>query len=181
MVKVLAVQAFISNLGMTICGGLGMTRLVTYTTRPPIDTEQDGLEYHFIKPVYFTKLMTEGFFANVSVFEGNYYGIPKGIEKVDEPTCLFVVPENISYLKRLYGDKCLAVGTVLAWPYVEKTIKSARQLGVSVEDHREEYIEQLKRLDNCDLILNVSDTNHEQINSFIGNINGLVLKRGYQR
>lgn len=52
---------------------------VSYTTRPPRGSEQDGREYHFIAREEFERMIaSDGFFEYAEVF-GNYYGTAKSV------------------------------------------------------------------------------------------------------
>jgi guanylate kinase len=48
---------------------------VSYTTRPPRGSEQDGREYHFVARERFEKMIAEGeFLEHACVFDDSYYG-----------------------------------------------------------------------------------------------------------
>jgi guanylate kinase len=47
---------------------------VSYTTRPPRGTEQNGIHYHFVTEEQFKQRMAEGDFLEFAQFAGNYYG-----------------------------------------------------------------------------------------------------------
>ena len=51
----------------------GVTRSVTYTTRPPRPGEQDGRDYHFISPQEFEERRTRGEFLEWASVHGNLY------------------------------------------------------------------------------------------------------------
>lgn len=53
------------------------TKLVTYTTRPPRDMEQDGVDYHFVTEDEFEELKRNGFFLETATYRGWHYGSPK--------------------------------------------------------------------------------------------------------
>lgn len=55
----------------------GFGRVISATTRPMREGEQDGVEYHFMTDEQFNQLLKEdGFIENVQ-FNGNQYGCPK--------------------------------------------------------------------------------------------------------
>jgi guanylate kinase len=52
---------------------------VSYTTRAPRGSEQDGREYHFIPREQFEQMMREGAFLEYAEVFENYYGTPKSV------------------------------------------------------------------------------------------------------
>lgn len=54
-----------------------VTRIVTYTTRPPRPGEIDGQDYIFVNRDAFTKLQAENHFAEVTTYNDNLYGSPR--------------------------------------------------------------------------------------------------------
>lgn len=55
----------------------GFTHTISYTTRKPRENEQNGVHYHFIAESEFLKLKQDGFFAETTQYNGNYYGTAK--------------------------------------------------------------------------------------------------------
>ena len=51
-----------------------LSRLVTYTTRPPRDNEENGEDYHFISESDFFELRDENKFTEWQEFYGHLYG-----------------------------------------------------------------------------------------------------------
>src|SRR5215472_15858717 len=47
---------------------------ISYTTRPPRGSEQDGREYHFIPRPRFEEMIRDGDFLEYATVFGNYYG-----------------------------------------------------------------------------------------------------------
>ena len=52
---------------------------VSYTTRPPRGSEQDGREYHFIPWAQFEQMINHGDFLEEAQVFGNYYGTAKSV------------------------------------------------------------------------------------------------------
>jgi len=52
-------------------------RVVTYTTRMPRNGERDGKDYYFISEQRFTELIGSNFFAEWTIYNGNFYGSAK--------------------------------------------------------------------------------------------------------
>jgi guanylate kinase len=55
-----------------IIDGLGIS--VSHTTRPPRDGEADGVDYHFVTPAGFSKMVDTGKFVEHASVHGNSYG-----------------------------------------------------------------------------------------------------------
>ena len=55
----------------------GFQNTISYTTREPRDNEIDGIDYHFITKTAFLFLKQDGFFAETTLYNGNYYGTAK--------------------------------------------------------------------------------------------------------
>ncbi|MGB6977179.1 MAG: guanylate kinase [Gammaproteobacteria bacterium] len=51
-----------------------ITVSVSHTTRPIRPGEQDGINYHFISPTEFAKLVTDDVFLEHALVHGNHYG-----------------------------------------------------------------------------------------------------------
>jgi guanylate kinase len=47
---------------------------VSHTTRPQRSNEKDGVDYHFVTPAQFDRLVAEGAFLEWAVYNGNRYG-----------------------------------------------------------------------------------------------------------
>lgn len=58
-------------------------RVITYTTRPPREGEENGIDYHFISDEEFDKLVAEGFFLENATYRGWKYGATIDINSKD--------------------------------------------------------------------------------------------------
>jgi len=52
----------------------GLRHSVSYTTRPPRNSEVAGRDYHFVSPEVFEQMVAEGAFAEWAEVHGNFYG-----------------------------------------------------------------------------------------------------------
>src|SRR5579864_640753 len=52
---------------------------ISYTTRPPRGSEQDGREYHFIQHTEFEEMIERDEFLEYALVFGNYYGTTKSV------------------------------------------------------------------------------------------------------
>jgi guanylate kinase len=57
----------------------GLDFSISYTTRPPRGSEQNGREYHFISREDFEKMIQHGEFLEYADVFGNYYGTGKSV------------------------------------------------------------------------------------------------------
>jgi len=63
----------------TVCHGVvardaGVVLSVSHTTRKPRPGEQDGVQYHFVEPEEFRRLVEKGAFLEHAEYSGNLYG-----------------------------------------------------------------------------------------------------------
>ena len=56
-----------------------ISRVITYTTKKPHESEQDGLDYYFLNEKEFVQKAKENFFIEHSKDYGHYYGSPVSI------------------------------------------------------------------------------------------------------
>ena len=69
--------------------------LVSCTTRPPRDCEQDGKDYYFITKEQFTEQLLKNNFLEVSEFNGWFYGTLKDELKKDKINIAVLNPQGI--------------------------------------------------------------------------------------
>jgi len=55
----------------------GYKKIISYTTRPIRKNEIDGVDYHYISVEEFKNKLSEGFFAENTIYNDWYYGIAK--------------------------------------------------------------------------------------------------------
>lgn len=81
---------------------LGMSSVVSYTTRPPRKGEVDGVAYHFISEYEFAQKQSEGFFAettyyNVASGETWFYG--SAVKDLSDNKVVILNPEGLESIK----------------------------------------------------------------------------------
>jgi guanylate kinase len=59
-----------------LVGRYEISRLITYTSKTPRNTEIEGRDYYFLTAQEFESRIKEGFFLEWSSYYGNYYGSP---------------------------------------------------------------------------------------------------------
>lgn len=56
-----------------------LSRIITYTSRPPRTNEKNGIDYHFISRDEFLQKQKTGFFLETNEYDNNFYGSPKAL------------------------------------------------------------------------------------------------------
>lgn len=85
----------------TLVKEFGYEKIVTYTTRPIRDKEQDGVDYHFISVEEFEKLKKEKFFYETAEYNGWYYGSALPSHDLDNKV-IILTPQGFRALERFY-------------------------------------------------------------------------------
>lgn len=84
---------------------------ISYTTRQPRGTEQDGVDYHFVDTATFTQMIDRGEFVEWAQVHGAFYGTARNVADIALTSrCLVVFDIDIqggSSLKRKYPDAVL--------------------------------------------------------------------------
>lgn len=72
--------------------GHAFHRVVTCTTRPPRDTERDGIDYHFLSDAEFERLIAGNGLLEHAVVYGRHYGVPRQqvVDKLAEGIDVYV-------------------------------------------------------------------------------------------
>lgn len=91
---------------------LGIKRVVTYTSRPMRDGEEEGVDYNFVSHDYMSVNRKHFIGLNSYVVEpyGNcYYGVFKPDLELDEHVILVVEPSGYYQIKSMYGDRVVGL------------------------------------------------------------------------
>lgn len=75
----------------------GYKHIVSYTTRDKRIADIDKVSYNFITKEKFEELLKQGFFAEHTFYNGNYYGM--ALKDVDDNKVVLVEPEGFRQLK----------------------------------------------------------------------------------
>ena len=135
----------------------GIEFSVSWTTRAPRGSEQDGREYHFVSRVEFEKMLADGMFMEHAEVFGNYYGTARASleqarvaghdlvmdidvqgaaqvrAKMPEAVSIFVLPPNPKVLRTRLRNRSRAEG-VEDEAEVYRRLSEARQ---EIENYRE--------------------------------------------
>ncbi len=110
----------------------GLDFSVSYTTRPPRGSEEDGREYHFTNREQFERMIAEGEFLESAEVFGNYYGTARSalahaaaadkdllldidvqgaqqvMQRMPEAVSIFVLPPSPEVLERRLRNRSVA-------------------------------------------------------------------------
>jgi guanylate kinase len=138
----------------------GLEFSVSYTTREPRGSEQDGVEYHFITKDKFREMVAgDEFLEHAVVFGDNYYGTAMAaleqarehghdllldidvqgalqvMKKVPQAVSIFILPPNPDTLELRLRHRSQAEG-VTDEGVIEKRLRQARQELEKIESYR---------------------------------------------
>src|ERR1035437_5842624 len=87
----------------------GFKQSVTYTTRPPRETEHDGIDYHFIKEEEFLDMINVGDFREWNIFGDKkwYYGTT--VREFNEASIFIMTPSGIKALTPEERKGCFVI------------------------------------------------------------------------
>lgn len=143
---------------------LGLSKVISYTTRAKRPAEEDGQDYHFITREEFDEAERNGEFVESDEIDGNKYGIKNSdIEemfKTNDFIYLILNSHGAKMLKQAYGDKVSRI-----FIYVDRDVIIERQkaLGVSdeiLESHFKHYDEDMDYKDECKHAFENTDLAH---------------------
>lgn len=143
---------------------LGISKVISYTTRKKRPAEEDGQDYHFITREAFEEAEQNGEFVETVEIDGHKYGIKSSdIEemfKTNDFIYLILNAEGARKLKQTYGEKVSRI-----FIYVDRDVIIERQkaLGVSdeiLESHFNHYDEDMAYKDECKHAFENTDLAH---------------------
>ncbi|MBW2122644.1 MAG: guanylate kinase [Deltaproteobacteria bacterium] len=86
----------------------GMEFSVSYTTRPPRPGEKEGIDYHFVSPEEFRRMIEAGAFAEWTELHGNYYGTSRDLIEAfvarDADVILDVDTHGARQIRRMFPE-----------------------------------------------------------------------------
>ena len=103
----------------------GITKIVTTTTRPKRKGEVDGVDYFFVTPQQFEKMIREDKFVEYTLFNGNMYGSTK--DQISKNKCVVIDPAGLRSYVGLKDDSIVTF-------YLEADEKTRRERMVSRGD-----------------------------------------------
>jgi guanylate kinase len=140
-----------------LVGGLEFS--ISYTTRKPRGSEEDGREYHFTSVEHFLEMVEQGEFLEWAEVFGNYYGTARGalsharmagkdllldidvqgavqvIHRVPEAVSIFVVPPSPEVLERRLRNRSQAEG-VTDEAVIQRRLAQAKQELLTLDKYK---------------------------------------------
>jgi guanylate kinase len=81
----------------------GFSRIVTYTTRPPRDGEQDGIDYHFVTDEKFNEMIANNEFVEHANYRGWQYGTAIN-SKITEDIVVVLTPAGARAFRKFAAE-----------------------------------------------------------------------------
>lgn len=95
--------------------------VVTYTTRRPRSSEQDGVDYHFVTADRFSALVEEGFFAEWAQVHDQFYGVShQSLEQCWDLGRMAIMDVDIQGVKTLKESYPQAVSIFILPPSIDE-------------------------------------------------------------
>jgi guanylate kinase len=131
---------------------------VSYTTRPPRGSEQDGKEYHFISREEFEQRIQRGEFLEWAEVFGNYYGTHKSeLEKAEAEGCDLILDIDVKGARQLKERIPGAVSIFILPPSrqeLEQRLRARSQDSEAVIERRlREAAEEIRNYSQYDYVL----------------------------
>lgn len=143
---------------------LGMKQVISYTTRPPRATEEDGQDYHFISPVQFVQAQANGEFIEVSTVNDHLYGIKSAdIEHMFQQSgSIYLILNRFGAetLKKLYGDHVVLVFIYAQRDTLEERMRESGDSEDIIKKYLSYYEDELAYRDQCDHVFENVDLAH---------------------
>ena len=115
-------------------------RVITYTTKTPRATEQNGVDYYFLSVEEFEIRIKNGFFLEWSNHYGHYYGSPHSIiTEIAQGTSLVIIADlsGAQAIKNVVND------AVLIWIYTDSLDQLKQRLLLRKTENNEEIKKRL--------------------------------------
>ena len=131
---------------------------VSYTTRRPRGTEQDGRDYFFIPLVEFERRIAQGEFLEWAEVFGNYYGTHKGeLQRASDEGMDLVLDIDVQGARQL-KEKIPAAVTIFILPpsrqILEQRLRARSQdAGDVIERRLREAAEEIRNYSQYDYVL----------------------------
>lgn len=81
----------------------GFQKTVSYTTRPPRDSEIDGVDYHFITEDEYIEKFNSGYFVETGAYNGWFYGTT-GDQYKGNTVCV-LTPHGLRQIRKNFNEQ----------------------------------------------------------------------------
>lgn len=111
-----------SSIEKELVRNYGLSKIISYTTRPKRINEVNGIDYNFVNEKYFEKLKSTDFFSETTVYNGWLYGTAKkDCLNETENKVMILSPYSLRQVKKIPNLK--AVSFYIQVPRRERLIK----------------------------------------------------------
>ncbi|MBP3328662.1 MAG: guanylate kinase [Clostridia bacterium] len=113
----------------------GVWKSVSYTTRAPRKGEIDGIDYKFVTPEEFEKLIENNFFLEYAKYGVNYYGTPKScVDKHLEDGDVVILKIEVQGAEQIKNIYPQSIGAFIVPPSLEILEKRLRERGTETDE-----------------------------------------------
>ncbi len=141
----------------TLQAVLGLSRIVTWTSRAPRDGETDGVDYHFTERETLEQMMNEGKMLETSEYRGHLYGT--SLASIEDTAggaglrSIVLDPSGARVAKALLGDRALMLGVSAARSECEARLLARGSDAQQIAARLAGYDEEIAALESCDLVI----------------------------
>lgn len=155
----------------TIQSMLGLSRIVTWTSREPRAGEFNGVDYFFKTRTEMQRLYEEGQMIEMTEYHGNLYGTPmhlfdETIQK-SERRSIILDEAGAKKIKQLFSGKTLLVGVKAERNECARRLEARGQSASEINTRLASFDTEIRALSQCDLVLNNTDENREKIDQIV--------------
>lgn len=159
----------------------GMNSIVTHTTRPPRNCEEDGIAYHFISVTDFFEKELNGYFAETTSYEtvhGRwYYGTSiESLKNAPDNTVIILNPDGLRAVKNIEGLDVVSFYVKAKKSVLKKRLKSR---GDNRKEAKRRMREDKKDFRNMDFEVDytIDNNGNKSIEELVNTIQFLVNER----
>jgi guanylate kinase len=114
----------------------GLEFSISYTTREPRGSEEDGREYHFTSRENFERMIAEGEFLEWATVFGNYYGTALQVmQRLPEAVSIFILPPSPQVLEMRLRNRSQAEGMTRE-AVIETRLANAKNELLKIGDYK---------------------------------------------
>ena len=98
-----------THLAQHLSNKRGFRRVITTTTRPPIEGEVNGVDYYFVTKSQFKEMINKNKFAEYVKRGEQYYGTTKEELTIPGKAVMVLDKEGAQKVRDILGDKCFVI------------------------------------------------------------------------
>ena len=136
---------------------LGLTHVVSATTRQPRERDISGKDYHYISEEQFASAERDGRFVQTAKIGQHRYGVLlRELEQAlsaGRPVYLILNKEGASAIKALYGERVIRLFLYVDKQTVRERLESKGTRYDVVEQYLESYTDEVIYRTQCELVI----------------------------